>query len=912
VVTRVCSNLSVVDDTTSHDSSWHQYFDEAPFGFAVLDTRLRFQYINERLALMNGVAAENHIGRHPRDIVPDLAERVTPLLEAVLRTGEPVHRLEVCGETKPAPGEMRHWLADFFPLRQSDGVIFGVGTAVRDVTQYVTEKQRAESERRMLSMVVEQATESIIITDPDGTIIYVNPAFEKTTGYTSEEAMGKNPKLLQSGTHSTDFYKHLWDTLNSGKPWSGLFTNKRKDGTLWEEETIISPVRDSNGNLIQFVAIKRDITKERQAEDALLYYKAIVESSIDGIVTATFEGIITSWNSGAEKMFGYTCREAAGQPISLIVPSQRIEEATAIIARIKNGKLCEHYEGEGVCADGNLIDLSAKVFPVKDSEGRILGVCGLVRDITLQRRMGAEKELLNSKLEKQREQLKNIVKTVPGVVWEAWGKPDTGEQRINFVSDYVEIMLGYTVAEWLSTPNFWLSIVHPDDREKAGAEAALAFSNRQDRKMEFRWIAKDGHAVWVESYTTVVLDEQGEPAGMRGVTLDVTERKELEEQLRQSQKLEAIGQLAGGVAHDFNNLLTVINGYSDLAASQLKPEDRVCQQVKEIKKAGVRAAALTRQLLAFSRKQVLRPKIVDLNMIVSETEKMLHRLVGENIELQTELDPSLETVRVDPGQMDQVLMNLAVNARDAMPRGGTLTISTRNVEFGAGNAVRYPINLSAGRYVVLSVSDNGIGMDAKTQAHIFEPFFTTKEFGKGTGLGLSTVHGIVRQSGGTIQFESKLGCGTTFHIYLPRTGDRGERSISNTERTTSVRGNETILLVEDDDSVRTLARTVMQSYGYEVLEASDSAEALSISRKYTGRIHLVVTDVVMPGMDGSQLAKLLIRFDPQRKVLYMSGYTDNPALQSESVEHEHFIQKPFEPSRLAEKLREILDQAGSS
>ncbi len=772
------------------------------------------------------------------------------------------------------------------------------------------ERQLAESEgrSRLLSMAVEQVSESIVITDPDGTINYVNPAFERVTGYTSDEVIGKNPRILQSGKHSPEFYRTLWDTLTSGRPWSGRFINKAKDGSPWEEETVISPVRDKNGNLIHYIAVKRDVTKERQAEDSLRYYKAIIESSTDAIIAMSLDKTITSWNAGAERTFGWTQGEVLGQPVSLLLQPERAGEEQEVLQRIQEGEYIAHYETIGKRKDGTLIDLAADVSPIKDSAGAIIGVSSVVRDITQQNHAEAEKAKLHAQIEDERRALQNIVASVPGIVWEAWGSPDANSQRIEFVSDYVEIMLGYRVEEWVSTPNFWLSIVHPEDKTRVAREAAALFNRCQAGKLEFRWIAKDGHSVWTESQMMVVTDQNGQPVGMRGVNIDVSERKELEQQLRQAKKIEAIGQLAGGVAHDFNNLLTIINGYSDLALSQLKPDDPVRHHMKEIKKAGIRAAGLTRQLLAFSRKQVLQPRVVDLNEIVLDTEKMLCRLIGENIELRTVLDPALGNVKVDPGQIEQVIMNLVVNARDAMPRGGTLVITTSNVEAGAEFENTY-INGKPGPYVMLAVSDDGIGMDSTTQEHIFEPFFTTKELGKGTGLGLPTVYGIVCQSGGGIRFDSHLGRGTTFKIYFPRVvQSSGSAKETLLQAGNSLQGRETILLTEDDDAVRTLTRSVLETYGYHVLEAADAKAAFSVCESLSDRVDLLITDIVMPGRSGLELAHELERSQPELRILYMSGYTDSPLLQEEIFEHGTFLQKPFEPVRLAEKVREILDQ----
>ncbi len=392
------------------------------------------------------------------------------------------------------------------------------------------------------------------------------------------------------------------------------------------------------------------------------------------------------------------------------------------------------------------------------------------------------------------------------------------------------------------------------------------------------------------------------------VLRDITERKRLEEQLRQAQKMEAVGRLAGGVAHDFNNLLTAITGYSDLALTRLREGDRVRKHVLEIKKAGESAASLTRQLLAFSRRQVLIPQILDLNSVVSNVQKMLRRMIGEDIDLVTLPAADLGHVKADPGQIEQVIMNLAVNARDAMPQGGKLTVETANVDLDE-SYTRSHIDVMPGRYVMLALSDTGCGMDAETLSHIFEPFYTTKEEGKGTGLGLATVYGIVKQSGGHIWVSSDLGQGTTFKIYLPRVEAAVEKLMPGRMAAGLPRGAETVLLVEDEVIVRDLVREVLQSSGYTVLVASGAAEALAISeQRAPGPVHLMLTDVVMPEMDGPQLADHLACLYPKMKVLYMSGHTDAAVARHVKLSRDiPYLQKPFAAEVLARKVREVLD-----
>ena len=433
----------------------------------------------------------------------------------------------------------------------------------------------------------------------------------------------------------------------------------------------------------------------------------------------------------------------------------------------------------------------------------------------------------------------------------------------------------------------------------------------QQNRSEYRVRRKDGGFVFVEIQSSLMYRE-GKPFAIQGIGRDITERKRAEEenarlqaQLHHAQRMESIGRLAGGVAHDFNNLLTVINGYSRLLLGKLKAGDPLRDGLEQIQRAGERAAGLTQQLLAFSRKQVLQPRALDLNRVVEEMRPMLERLMGEDVEVCVQLQAEAATICADPHQLEQVLMNLAVNARDAMPDGGKLSIETGAVEWNDSYAQPHP-GARAGRYVMLAVSDTGVGMNEETRRHIFEPFFTTKEVGKGTGLGLSTVHGIVEQSGGCIDVHSEPGHGTTFQVYLPRTEDAAADA-GMPEAVPAIRGKETVLVVEDQEEVRKYAATALEAYGYRVIQAESAGEALLVCEREAERIDLVLTDVVMPNLSGRELAHRLEKRWPGIKVLFMSGYTDDAIMHhGASQEGTEYIPKPFGPDQLAIKVREVL------
>ena len=528
----------------------------------------------------------------------------------------------------------------------------------------------------------------------------------------------------------------------------------------------------------------------------------------------------------------------------------------------------------------------------------------IVQDLT-------EEERLHAARRASEQRFHDLVQELDAIVWEA----DAATLRFTFVSQRAEGILGYPIEHWLRERDFWSARIHPEDRERAVALSRAALALGKDHEFEYRAVAADGRHIWLRDIVHVARDTQGEARQLRGLTVDLTERKRAEEalrqsedQLRQAQKMEAVGQLAGGIAHDFNNLLMVIQGDSDLILRRLPEGHALRRNGEGIREAAQQAAALTRQLLAFSRKQVLAPKVLDLNTIVAGMHTMLQRLLGETIHLVTIPFPDLGHVKADPGQIEQVVMNLAVNARDAMPDGGRLTIETGPLRLDAVSARQHG-EAAPGDYAMLAVSDTGCGMDEATRSRLFEPFFTTKEQGKGTGLGLSTVYGIVKQSGGHVWVYSEPGRGTTFKICLPVVAaaveEIGEALPSVPAAST---GAETVLLVEDAARVREVVREILEMSGYHILEARNGAEALEISQRHEGPIHLMVTDVVMPQMSGRELAQRLAPLRPEMRVLYMSGYTDDAIVRLGVLEAgTAFLSKPFTPDALGAKVREVLD-----
>src|SRR6266478_8615312 len=479
-----------------------------------------------------------------------------------------------------------------------------------------------------------------------------------------------------------------------------------------------------------------------------------------------------------------------------------------------------------------------------------------------------------------------------------------------YVSPQIETILGYSPDEWLADSCNWLSHVSPEDHHvvqtaEETSERGLPF------QAEYRIIRKDGKIVWVSDNAVVVRGSGSHPL-MEGLIVDITDRKLLENQLQQSRRMEAVGRLAGGIAHDFNNLLTIIKGYTELALNRAGIRAEMRSDIERIEDAAERATALVRQLLAFSRRQVLQPKNLDLNSIVLGLDKLLRRLMGADIEMKTLVAEDVGTVKADPGQVEQVIMNLVVNARDAMPNGGRLTVETANAELDATYA-RDHATVRPGRYVMLAVTDTGVGMDAETVAHIFEPFYTTKGSASGTGLGLATVYGIVKQSGGYIWVYSEPGKGSSFKVYLPRVDELAEAPQTARKQTRARKGTETILLVEDEPAVRELTRMVLAAQGYSVVEAQNPEDAERLSENHGTQIHLLLTDVVMPGVSGRELARRITARHPKIRVLYMSGYTHNVIAGGGTLETGiAFLQKPFTPAGLADKVRDVLDGVHSS
>ncbi len=653
-------------------------------------------------------------------------------------------------------------------------------------------------------------------------------------------------------------------------------------------------------NILQFVSTQVAMAIERKrAEEAVrtseARLKALLDSALDACVTMDEAGRITSWSGAAEAVFGWPASEAIGRSLAAtIIPLQHREAHARGLARfLETGEgpiLRQRIEITALHRDGREFPVELTVTPIRLGARWLFGA--FVRDLTEEKR--AEQALHRSEAS-----YRGLVEHAAYGIYRA-----TADGRFVTVNPALATMLGFPSANDLLT----VDLSHEPYVDPAARTRILERCEQFGSAIEeVAWRRRDGRVITVRLNGRPVRAPDGALECFEFIVDDVTEQRALEERLRQTQKMEAVGRLAGGIAHDFNNLLTAILGSVDFLRRALGPEHPEHAETEEIQKAAVRAADLTRQLLAFSRQQVLAPKVLELDALVTNLEKMLRRLIGEDVELRFVPKAPRAAVRADPGQLEQVIVNLVVNARDAMPRGGRLTIETARVDLDAAYAWEHG-TVEPGRYALLAVTDTGVGIDRAAQARLFEPFFTTKEFGKGTGLGLATVYGIVKQSGGYIWVYSEPGRGATFKVYLPRVELAGEPVAAPQPPARALGGTETILLAEDEPAVRNLARRVLEKHGYTLLLAATGRDGVRLAEQHGSPIDLLVTDVVMPEMGGRELAQRLTTWQPSLKVLYLSGYTDDAIVHHGVLDAGvAFLQKPFKPDELVRKIREVLD-----
>jgi two-component system cell cycle sensor histidine kinase/response regulator CckA len=792
-----------------------------------------------------------------------------------------------------------------------------------------------ELQRAYLEQLVECAPEAISILDPEYRITRLNGEFTRIFGFSPEEALGERIDSLIVPPDRSAETRWIAELLVKGQKVVLETKRQRKDGTLLDVFISAAPIVIDERQVAMCV-LYRDISEQKRAEalHSALYRITQKTSSADDLQQfyAAVHGIV------GELMYARNFYIAVYDPLPQLLTFPYFEdELDSRPAAKKLGKGLTEYvlrTGEPLLCTPEVFDSLARQGEVESIGAPSLDWLGVplkvgnnsfgvlaVQSYSGNMRFGdKEKEILQfvsqqlaSAIEYKRneEALRRSEARYRSLVQSAvYGIYRSSlEGRFFDVNPALITMLGYDSAEEVLALDPKLDVfVDPSEQMRVMAE--FRRGARLDN-VEVRWKRKDGSAITVRLSGRVVNNPEETAEVVEIIAEDITERRVLENQFRQAQKMEAVGRLAGGVAHDFNNLLMVISGYAEVLLEHTIKNDPLYPKIEAIHQATDRATTLTRQLLAFSRKQLLELKVVDLNIIVEDIKRLLRPLIGENIELQTQLAPDLGRTRADAGQIEQVLMNLVVNSKDAMPNGGKIIIQSANARLNHEDVRREYSYVQPGLYVVLSVTDTGEGMDKETQLRIFEPFFTTKEKGKGTGLGLSTVYGIIKQSGGYVLVQSEPGQGTTFRIYLPRVEDAletvGTLGISSSQNG----GSETVLLVEDEESVRQLVRETLESKGYKVLEADNGEAALRIVSNYSDKIDMLITDVVMPGMSGRELSARLCASRPQTKVLYLSGYTEDAIGHEGVVDPDTaFLQKPFTLQMLSRKVREVLGERG--
>lgn len=648
----------------------------------------------------------------------------------------------------------------------------------------------------------------------------------------------------------------------------------------------------------------REIAERKETEKEINFFASVIRNIPDAICSIDLEGSILSWNRGAEVMLGYTRDEIIGKPLIITMPREiALKELDRCFTTLSREGSFAGYESVRLRKDGSRVPVEIATIALTDGGQNITGYTYIMRDIT-ERRQAEEEQQENEK------RYKRLIESVTDYIYTVQvedGRPVATSHGSGCIA-----LTGYMPEEYDADPFLWFRMIHEADRNAVMEQSAKVLSGKILPAIEHRLIHKDGSVRWVRNKAVPRYDERGRLAAYDGLVSDITDRKRVEEQLYQSQKMESIGRMAGGVAHDFNNYLTAIIGFSETLMRKLKPEDLQYKILDKINNSALKAADVTRQLLAFSRKQLIEPQILDLNKCIENVQRMLERLIGEDIDLVTVLPADIGMVKADPTQIEQIIVNLAVNSRDAMPNGGKLTLETQNVEIDEKTAAQYA-GIPPGLYVALSVSDTGAGIPDDIMPFIFDPFFTTKEKGKGTGLGLSTVYGIVELHKGKILAFSEEGKGTAFRVYLPRVGEKAEETTAEPNIAALPTGSETVLVVEDEEIVRDFAVQTLRMQGYTVFEAGNGRDALVICRDLEKPVDLIMTDVVMPNMNGRELAAQLRNLWKGCKVLYMSGYTEDIALRHQlQGESADFIKKPFNTVTLLNKVREVLDGKGGA
>ncbi len=843
-----------------------------------------------------GYSAAEVIGRSIRIIVPPGREsEESEILEALAR-GEG-RRFETVRRRKD--GKDIDVSVTTSPLRDPSGKVIGVSKVARDITERrraaaIAAHARDAALTERLRAATDLAQVGLVVVGPDHRYRYANRSYAEMFGQGSADLVGQRIADVLPSVYESQIRPRLERAFGGERVSYELSVpsaNGAEDARRYTGS--YEPGVEAGAPIVVVVVV--DMTDRKRVVEALAQREEQLSLFIahSPAALAMFDQEMRYLGASRRWLADYGLSEdIVGRCHYDVIPTvpERWKETHR---RALAGAVERSEDDSFLLPDGRSRWLRWEVRPWHTARGAIGGIVIFTEDIT-------DRKKADLALRESEERFREMAENIRDAFWVT----SASKREMLYVSPAYETIWGRSCASLYASPHDWLEAVHPEDRDRI-KEAARTRQAIDAFQETYRVVRPDGTVRWVHDRAFPIRTPAGELVRYVGVVSDITKERTLEDQFRQAQKMEAVGRLAGGVAHDFNNMLSVILSYADLLLGTLETQDPIHADVAEIRKAGQRASELTRQLLQFSRQQLIEPKVFELSTVLSGMQRMLGRLIGEDVELTLALG-SGGRVFVDPGGIEQVVMNLLVNARDAMPTGGSIRIETSDVVFDEAYA-RDHVAVKAGPYVALAVTDNGCGMDEATQAQIFEPFFTTKEKGKGTGLGLSTVFGIVTQSGGSVVVESRRGAGTTFRVLLPRVdAASGVRGASAAPAT--LRGTETILLVEDDAQVRAVARGILKRKGYTVLDARNGAEGIALSEGYQGTIHLLLTDVVMPQMSGPEVARRIVVTRPDMRVLCMSGYTDDSAVRHGILEAgSAFLHKPFTPESLAVKVREVLD-----
>jgi two-component system cell cycle sensor histidine kinase/response regulator CckA len=879
------------------EERYRTLFETAPYCMCMMDLQLNIIMRNQAGIRLFELKEKGGQPRNYLDFVaPEDRERTISAFVGLIETGQ-VRTLEV--NLLKRDGTRLPCLISASLIQDASGR----PQAIIGVAQDVSDLRRAEdalaNHLQFMRVLLDTIPNPIFYKDAQGAYLSCNKAFGELLGITPEEIFGKtvydlHPKELADKYHQMDLV-----VLQNAAGQVYEVPLQAADGTRHHVMIHKATFANAEGNVMGLVGTIVDISDLKRAEEAIreseARLRAIFEHAPVGITMVDPSGRFLQTNPAFQAILGYSATELQNLTFQQLTHPEDLPGNLQLQEELLAGQR-QYYslEKRYLRKDGEIVWVYLMLSRLTNARGEVR-VVGTVLDITAQKRAEAA-------LRESEQRFRLMAETIQDAFWISSPKLATKV----YVSPGYQTIFGRNCEELYQSPQSFLEAVHPDDRELVQSQIMLNESQGLPFSQEFRIIRPDGSVGWIHNRGFPVKDDQGRVILYTGVARDITERRTLEQQLLLAQKMEAVGRLAGGVAHDFNNLLMAIASYGEIMREKIPKDDLLYSYLEDILKATDRATALTGQLLTFSRKYIARPRVIDLNQVILDLKRMLQRLITEDIELKIITAPSLGKVKADPGYLNQIIMNLVINARDALVCGGQIIVETSEVNFDTSRPTRFGV-APPGPYVALEVSDSGIGINEEVQTHIFEPFFTTKEPGKGTGLGLSIVYGVIKQSGGFIDLESEPGLGSTFTIYLPRLEAEVEPTETKAPKRKKFRGEETILMVEDEDVLRTLLAKFLRLHGYAVLEARHGDEALQICAQHQGPIHLMVTDVVMPKMSGRVLADRISSSRPEMKVLFMSGYTEDEVVQRGVADLSvAFLQKPFKPIDLARQIQVVL------